>query len=129
MTNKKHEMVKAEDTTPAQTQPEGRYVAPRYEVLESESGYEIRLEMPGVSKDTLDIQADRETLSVRGRREESFEGLQALYLERPRAEYYREFSMDDTVDWEKIRASARDGIVLIEVPKASHAKPRRIEVS
>lgn len=131
MSESKQELVKTEETAPVR-KPERNgtaHIAPRYEVVEREQGYTVRLEMPGVGKEGLEIQADHETLTVRGRRNEASEGLTALYVERPWAEYFREFSMDDTVDWEKIAASVRDGIVSIDIPKASHARPRRIEVS
>ncbi len=129
MAEKKQELVKTGTTTPAPAELETRPIAPRYEITESEQSYTLTLEMPGVSKETLDIRADRENLRVHGKRSESFEGLTALLVERPRAEYLREFSMDDTIDWDKIAASVHDGIVTLEIPKASHAKPRRIHVS
>jgi len=130
MSESKQDLVKTEANVATQSgKPEAGHVAPRYEVIEKENGYTVRLEMPGVNRDGLDIQADRETLTVRGRRGESSEGLIPLMVERPQADYLREFTMDDTVDWEKISASVSDGIVTIDIPKASHARPRRITVS
>ncbi len=129
MTEKKQELVKAGTTTPTPVEMETRPIEPRYEIREGEQGYTLTLEMPGVNKESLDIRADHENLRVHGKRSESFEGLSPILVERPRAEYLREFSMDDTIDWDKIAASVRDGIVTLEIPKASHAKPRRIHVS
>lgn len=129
MSDEKRELVRGESGTPTVSEPHVRTIAPRYELTESETSYALTLEMPGVNKDTLEIQAERDTLTVRGKRVESIEGYKPIFRERPAVEYFREFSMDDTVDHEKITASIRDGIVSVQIPKSSHAKPRRIQVS
>jgi len=129
MTDEKREMVRTESGSPARTERHPKPLAPLYELSETEKGFTLTLEMPGVGKDTLEIHADRETLSVRGRRGEPSEGLTPIFQERPAAEYYREFLMNDTVDREKITASVRDGIVTVSIPKASHAQPHRIAIS
>lgn len=129
MSDEKRELVRSESGTPTVSEPRARTLAPRYELTESETSYTLTLEMPGVNKETLELQAERDTLTVRGKRVESVEGFKPIFRERPSAEYFREFSMDDTVDHEKITASIRDGIVNVQIPKSSHAKPRRVQVS
>jgi len=129
MSDEKHEMTRTESTPPSRTPREAQTVAPYYDLSETESEFTLTLETPGISKDALEIRADRETLSIRGKRQEETEGLSPIFRERSKAEFYREFTMDDTVDWEKITASVQDGIVTIQIPKAAHAQPRRIKIS
>ncbi len=137
MSDEKRELMQAEKTDAAhaaQAQRPNSAVAPRYEIVEEEHQFTIRLDMPGVNKDTLDVQVDRESLVVRGRRTESAAAsagtaeMRPILRERPQADYYREFSIDDTVDWEKTSASVSNGVAVIVMPKAKHAKPCRVKV-
>jgi len=104
-------------------------IVPRHEIVETATAYTLRLETPGVRKETLEIRADRDTLVIEGKREETSEGLTPLVQERPTGVYQRVFQMDNTVDGKKISACVENGVVTITIPKASHTQPRRIQVS
>lgn len=106
-----------------------RSISPRYQLHETKDAFTLTLEMPGVDKDSLSIEADRETLTVRGRRTESVEGLRPLLRERVVADYHREFSMDDTVNWEGITASIQEGVVTVTIPKAADLVPRKVSIA
>ncbi|MFH0793287.1 MAG: Hsp20/alpha crystallin family protein [bacterium] len=102
---------------------------PRYELIEDEKGYTLTLEMPGVTKDDLDISVSRSSLAITGRRRESLEGLTALLRERQIGEFRREFRMDDTVDTSKIDAKLDNGPLFPRIPKAEKVMPRKVSIN
>lgn len=103
---------------------------PAGDIFEHDHGITLLLDMPGVSRDRLDIQSDRNTLTVEGEVEISMpEDTESLYADVRSTHYRRTFSLSgEQLDTEAIQASLKDGVLRIEVPKRAEVRPRRIEV-
>lgn len=102
---------------------------PRLSLFECEAGFELLAPLPGVSAETVDLQIERDLLTIRGeRRLADPEGQKCLRRERRRGAFLREIVLPVSVDAEKIEAQMRDGILRVLLPKAPTAKARKIEV-
>jgi HSP20 family protein len=115
---------KQESTAPART------FVPATDIYETEAALTIVMEMPGTSKDDLDVSVEDGVLYVTGRvRFDKYEGLQPLYTEYNIGHYHRSFALTNKVDQAKISAEMKDGVLTLVLPKAEEAKPRRIAVT
>jgi len=117
------------DTSREATKPTRAFV-PSADIYESENTLTVVLEMPGVSKENVEVNVDDGVLTVEGRIEFSkYERLQPVYSEYNVGPYRRSFQISNQIDHSKIAAQMRDGIMTLELPKVETAKPRRIQVS
>ncbi len=108
---------------------DARYRIPATAISVDEDVATVKVEMPGVPKDGLEIRVDGNELAIAGRRnEEEFPG---TYLMRERsAEPYRKLlTLDDSIDRDKIEAELKDGILTLKLRVKEAAKPRRIEIA
>ena len=103
-----------------------RTVSPRVDIYETEKSYVLLADMPGVAPDGLDVQAERETLVVRGRVQRP-EGTPD-YQEFEVADYHRVFMLTQDLDTSGIAAVLRDGVLRVEIPKSPDVLPRKIPV-
>jgi HSP20 family protein len=91
--------------------------------------YVLRLDLPGIDAESMDITAENNTLTVRAeRRNDAPEGAQYVLAERPSGTYSRQIVLGDGLDVEAIAAEYRDGVLTITIPVAEQAKPRRIQI-
>jgi HSP20 family protein len=104
---------------------------PAVDVLESQDGYVIRAELPGMNREDIKVEIKDGTLALSGERksEKPAEGVKYRRAERVAARFWRSFSLPETVKQDGIEASYKDGVLEIRVPKAEAAKPRQIEVT
>jgi HSP20 family protein len=106
-----------------------KFITPVASVNETADGYTLELEMPGVSKDGLEISVENNELSIVGRRSNpAIEGT-LLHRESRPHNYRRSFEIDPSIDSGKIAARMSQGIVTLVLPKAEEVKPRKIAVS
>lgn len=104
------------------------FVAPDVNIYETEDGYVLQAEMPGVTKEGLEVTLEGNTLGFVGRRaEEALKG-NVLYRESRGAHYRRVFELDPAIDTQKVTAEIRQGVLTLTLPKAERVKPRRIEI-
>jgi len=117
--------------TPAKTSDfSERTVSPAVDIFEDAGGITLLADMPGVSKERLDVKLDGDSLSVEGRVEfEGLEDMRALWAEVNVPRFRRTFSLSRELDASRIEANLKDGVLTLRVPKHAHAQPRRIEVS
>jgi HSP20 family protein len=107
----------------------GRYIRPRTSINETPESVVILMDVPGVSKENLEIQFNRGELTVIGNREPWDRGkMNACYCERIEGSYRRVFSLDNTLDPGKIDAKLNQGVLELVIPKIEAAKPRKIAV-
>lgn len=111
-----------------QHEPRG-YVSPRVNITETKDGYLLEAEMPGVSKEGLEIALEGHEVTIVGRRREDAQGLDLLYRESTNRDYRRVFMLDPTIDTTKIEAKMECGVLRLHLPKAEKVKPRRINVT
>ena len=89
----------------------------------------IELDLPGVRPDTLDIDVERNVLTVRAERPARNGDWEMLAAERPTGLFSRQLVLGDNLDLDKLSADYEDGVLRLSVPVAEKAKPRKIEVS
>jgi HSP20 family molecular chaperone IbpA len=104
-------------------------IRPRVDVHEDAEGITLLADLPGVSSDRLQVQVDRDTLTIEGDAELSLpESIQALHAEVRSRNYRRSFALSNELDTGAIRASLRDGVLELRIPKRAELKPRRIDI-
>jgi HSP20 family protein len=70
-----------------------------------------------------------QTISGQREKEPSEKDIQNVRIERPNGRFHRRFALPDTVDSNAVRATGRDGVLQIEIPKQPKAQPKRIQVA
>jgi HSP20 family protein len=103
---------------------------PAVDIYEDEDAVTLRAELPGVEPKDVDVRFENGVLTLRGERKLEQEEKRENYhrVERSYGTFTRSFALPGTVDAEKIRAEAKNGILAIVLPKRSEAKPRAIQV-
>jgi HSP20 family protein len=96
---------------------------PPVDIYENEHQVVLKLEVPGIPKEDLDIQVENHTVTVRGERKfENAENAENYHrVERRYGSFYRAFSLPDTVDTEHIRADYENGVLRLTAEKRSEA--------
>ncbi len=104
---------------------------PAVDVYEDEHKLVLSIEAPGVKQEDLDVQVEKNALTVRGERKfEKDQKEQNFHrIERRYGTFYRSFSLPATVDTENIQASYDAGVLRLELVKKAEAKPRQIKVN
>jgi HSP20 family protein len=91
--------------------------------------FQIEFDLPGVQPDSIDLDVERNVLTVRAERPGRQEsGAELIAAERPRGVFSRQLILGDNLDLENISANYRDGVLTLAVPVAERAKPRKIAV-
>lgn len=104
-------------------------IRPPVDIFEDESGITLLADMPGVSRERLAIEIDKDTLSIEGKAEIPMaEGMEALYADVQSTRYHRSFSLSSELDGEKANANLKDGVLTLQIPKRAQYQPRKIEV-
>jgi len=98
---------------------------PPADIYEVTSGYVIAIDLPGISRDAVEIDVDDNRLIVKGTRlvEES-----RHRSERPRGKFLRTFTIPGSVDQESIGAEYKDGVLNIRLPKRQEQKAQKIVI-
>lgn len=104
---------------------------PPVDILESKDSYLIRAELPGIKKENFNLEVKDGTLTLSGERkfEEAANGVEYHRVERVSGKFVRSFYLPQTVKSDDIKATYRDGILEVHVPKAEEAKPKQIAIS
>lgn len=106
-----------------------RYVLPRVDIIETKDDYTLQAEMPGVSKEGLQILLEDNELSIIGQRNSDPPAGDLLFRESVPNSYRRVFELDPAIDTTKINARMEQGLLILHLPKADRVKPRKIEVT
>jgi HSP20 family molecular chaperone IbpA len=109
------------------TRHQEHYVAPPVDIYETHEGLVVLADLPGVSKDTLDVRVDNNVLTMRGRADHTGHG-DSTYREYELVNFFRQFELSDKVDQNRITADLKHGVLTLTLPKAEEVKPRQIEV-
>ena len=89
----------------------------------------VEFDLPGVKADSLDLNVERNALTVRAERPGLDQNREMLSAERPRGVFSRQLFLGENLDTDKIEANYHDGVLRLTIPVAEKAKPRRIEIS
>jgi HSP20 family protein len=104
---------------------ERAYWTPAADIYETESGYAIALDLPGISRDAVEIDVDDNRLIVKGTRNVE---PSKHRNERPRGRFVRTFSIPGSVDQGGIGADYKDGVLQIRLPKRQEQKAQKITI-
>ena len=104
-------------------------IIPPVDIYEDTDGVTLFADLPGVNKENLDVQIDKDLLKIFGRRAPG-NGADVLnrYDEIPNKDFYRAFTIGEEIDREKITASINNGVLTLILPKSERTKPRRIDI-
>ena len=109
--------------------PPERVITPCVNIREGEDAVILEAELPGVSRQGLDISIDGDELTLAGKREAGGKGMKAVRRESIPCVYRRTFILGDVIDREKIEAKLENGLLTLIMPKSAETKPRKIEIS
>ena len=102
------------------------------DVAETDHAYEVKLDLPGLKPDEVDIHLENNMLTVRGERksetEEKDENKQFHRLERYSGSFARSVSLPTSINEEETAAEFKDGVLKIVIPKSEESKPRKISI-
>ena len=106
---------------------------PPVDLYETATGYVLSAELPGLSRDQIDIHAENSRIVIRGARsaapDRDIPCEQYHRVERGHGQFSRAFSLPEPIDVEGISADLKDGVLTITMPKAAGREARRIAVS
>ena len=122
-------VVQRDNNQLASAQPERRSVAPDVNIFETKDDYVLEAEMPGVSKEGLEITLEGNVLTIIGHRADPTPAGEAVYRESRPLDYRRVFELDPAIDGDKIGASVDQGVLTLTLPKAERVKPRKIAIA
>jgi HSP20 family protein len=107
----------------------GRHFQPDVDICEFPDHLEIWADMPGVSDKDAHVMLENGVLTIEGAVSTGlYEGLSPLYTEYNVGNYFRQFALHESIDASNIRATMRNGVLELVLPKVEAAKPRKIEV-
>ncbi|MFC0877382.1 Hsp20/alpha crystallin family protein [Saccharicrinis sp. FJH2] len=107
------------------------YDTPLCNVVENKEGFNIEFALPGFSKKEVTIDVDNNVLTVSGKKEENKNETERNYTRREfnYGEFKRSFTLPETVDQDKIKATFSDGILNVEIPKKPELQPKSLKIN
>lgn len=122
--------VTASESTPArQASEDVPTLRPPVNVFEDAEGITLEADMPGVSRERLQLRVDQDSLLIEGDIQAAVpEGMEALYADVRATRYSRSFALSRELDTENIDASLKDGVLRLRIGKRAEVRPRKIEV-
>ena len=105
--------------------------APRVDISETDDSHLIQMDLPGVSKDDVEVTVEDGVLKIAGERKRSREETQGDYsrVERSYGRFYRSFRLGQQVDPSNIEATHENGVLTISLPKAEESRPHKIDIA
>jgi HSP20 family protein len=106
----------------------GTVYTPRFDIWETADELVLHGDLPGVGVEDLDIQFEKNQLSIYGRVQRRHAGTTFVDGEYGVGDFFRSFTIGEAIDSSKIHAELRNGVLTLHLPKIDAVKPRRIEV-
>jgi HSP20 family molecular chaperone IbpA len=102
---------------------------PRVDIIEDQTGITLWADLPGVSRDSLEIKVEGDTLTIEGNVSLPVsEGMEPIYAEIRAPRYARSFTLSRDLDTAAIQAKLNQGVLELRIPKHQQAQPKRITV-
>jgi len=111
------------------SKPNEAFISPEVNIFETNDGYVLEAEMPGVGKEGLEVTLEGHEITLTGRRHTEAANGSTLFRESRDANYRRVFELDPAIDSSKIVARMEQGILTLTLPKSEAVKPRKITVN
>lgn len=107
----------------------GKFYVPGTDIFETGDAITMAMEMPGVSKENIDIKLEKRQLSVQGQIDfDNYENFKPVYTEYNVGHFSRSFTLSSEIDTDSINASVADGVLTLVLPKAKETQLRNIQV-
>lgn len=105
--------------------------APRMDVMETKEHYRLRVDLPGIERDDVQINAEGRRLTIRGERaqEKQQKNESVLRTERTHGSFYRSMTLPMDVRPDKAKATFENGVLLVDLPKVKKSKAKAIAIS
>lgn len=104
-------------------------LSPPVDVIEDAGGITLYADLPGVARESLSLHVEAATLTIEAESNLTVpDGLKASHTEVGLGRFRRVFTLSKELDTEKVSAELAQGVLKLRIPKAEHAKPRRINV-
>lgn len=102
---------------------------PKIDIIDHDNDVEVQAELPGVNKEDLDVSITNQSITIRTSTKKE-EKQQGKYFRREitRGEFQRTLSLPDNIDSEKAKASFKNGLLKLTIPKTEKSKRKRIEI-
>ena len=114
---------------PQQTEAMPLELTPAVDIIEDKNGVTLLVDLPGVEKEGLDIDVDKNVLTIRGTINlHTDEKLNATYMDVHAGTFTRQFTLSSELDASAIDATLKDGVLTLKVPRSDVHKPKKIEV-
>jgi len=123
------ELQKTESATAAEKIRNVKTFVPRVDIYETKESIFLIADMPGVDEKTVEVEMEKNILTITGWTEDSkLKDHSLLFSEYETGDYERSFTLSDEIDREKINATVKQGVLLLELPKAEKVKPKKIAI-
>jgi len=106
---------------------EKEMLLPAADIWETPEEIILKMDMPGVSKENLDIKVEGDMLKIHGKTD-SQQSDNLLYAEQRTGDFHREFSLSNDLNPDKINASIQAGVLTVKIAKSEKVKPRKIHI-
>ena len=121
----KKELTAREEKTHA-----GKFYIPGTDIFESRDAITMAMEMPGVSRENIDIKLEKRQLSIHGQIDFSaYEDFKPVYTEYNVGHFSRSFTLSSEIDTDNIKASVANGVLTLVLPKAKETRLRNIQIN
>jgi HSP20 family protein len=104
-----------------------RHMRPPVDIYETPDALMLMADMPGVSRENLEVRVDEDVLTIQGKATHVVPG-DPIYREFDLTSFFRQFEIGEEIDPEKINAELKHGVVSLRLPKQERSKQRHIEV-
>ena len=91
--------------------------------------FEVQFDLPGVSPDSINLDVERNVVTIRAERPDVDKNVEMLAAERPRGVFSRQLVLGENLETENIQASYDSGVLTLRIPVAEQAKPRKIAIT
>jgi HSP20 family protein len=103
---------------------------PRVDIYETNDALFLIADMPGVDDKTVDVELEKNILTISGRVEDGkVKDYNLVFSEYEVGDYERTFTLSDEIDRDKIKATVKQGVLRLELPKAEKVKPKKIMIN
>lgn len=127
--SEQQDITKTESKAVQKNRQHDRAMKPAVDIFEDATGITVQADMPGVPKDRLNIQVDKDSLTIAGEASLQMpDDMEALYADISVTRYQRSFTLSSELDATRVDASLKDGVLTLHIPKREEHKPRKIEI-
>lgn len=124
------DMQKTENVSATERIRSVKTFVPRVDIYENKDALVLVADMPGVDEKTVDIELEKNVLTITGRVENGrVAGGTLMYSEYEIGDYERVFTLSEEIDRDKIVATVKNGVLRLELPKAEQVKPKKIAIT